>query len=234
LRRSNFSGTLKAEGDLAVLDLANLTFTARRIERLYLNKERTLDRFTTHLGAISEWASKATTEAGVAAGVMQFFNVQTKVGAGDDIKYDLRNPVAQALLLQSAVQAQNLLVAMDDATLNDYVLVDGKCCLRHPDAPPAPTHVSACAPSPALEAQRAEEERWLKFMRPGASDARAWLVVVQRDNTVPATAVADEKWLSPNGMSSYAGAHRHAVLFGALQARIGDFPLIAPISLFLD
>lgn len=66
-----------------------LTFVARHGERLYLNEDRTHDRFTLQLGAISEWGTTANKVVGAGVSVVQVLTMQGQRGSGNDVKYDI-------------------------------------------------------------------------------------------------------------------------------------------------
>src|SRR6266536_5340200 len=109
-----------------------LEFVAQHSERLYLNEERTHDRFTLLFGAIEEWIAKAMKEGGASLGPFHYIGLQAKLGSSNDVKFNITNPVAQAMLLRTALQDQKLVKEPNEAGLLEYVLVSGKSCMRHP------------------------------------------------------------------------------------------------------
>jgi hypothetical protein len=204
-----------------------LEFVAQHSERLYLNKERTHDRFTLLFGAIEEWIAKAMKEGGAALGPFHFIGLQAKLGSSNDVKFNITNPVAQAMLLHTSLQDRGMVKEPNEANFLEYVAVSGESCLRNPSVRIG-GHTKDCEPTDALEAQRADEELVLKAFNDKAS---VWLLTVQTAGGRVAGTL-DSTWVNPDALSSYP--HLSWTTFGVLQNRIGHIPLIAPLSIFLD
>jgi hypothetical protein len=210
-------------------EIKNLQFVAQHTERVYLNEERTHDRFTLFHGAIATWVSKGTAKGGLSL-KLGGFGPQAEIGSENQVTYDITDPMAQAMLLLTALQDNNTVKGLDDANVLEYVLVSGESCLRHPSVPSKRWHTDACMPTEELEERREDAELW---HRPFNDHARVWLLMIQRSDGIGrAAGVLDQKWVNDGVIPRFL--HRSWTTFGVLQDRVGDVPLIAPIAVFLD
>jgi hypothetical protein len=208
-------------------DLPKLHFRAQHTERVYLNEERAHDRFTSLFGAIATWVSKATKEGSVSLPIIP---LGAAVGSENAVTYDITNPVAQALLIRAALEDKRLVRPLDAAEPLEYVVVRGESCLRHPAViPRLKWHTEACTPTDELEGMRADAELVHRAFNRRAS---VWLLMILRDDGGRAAAVVDQKWLNDQAIPRFF--HKSWTTFGVLQDRVGDVPLIAPISVFID
>jgi hypothetical protein len=208
--------------------IETLRFVAQHVEPAYLHKDRVRDRFTASFGAISAWVAKASTTGGGKLGGLGI-EVEGRGERADEVTYDITNPIAQAMLIRASVEGQQMIRKLEEAEVLEYVVVAGKSCFRHPSLPEAGWHTGACEPTDELERQRADAELFHKPFDPSAS---VWILMVQLPTGGRAAAVVDRKWVNDGVVPRFF--HRSWTTFGVLQDRIGDTPLIAPISVFVD
>jgi hypothetical protein len=208
--------------------ISELHFVAQPAERVYLNEERAHDHFTGLFGAISQWIAKASREGTVKLGALGV-GLEGALGRGDEVTFDITDPVAQAMVMRRALEDQGRVKAVSDAEVHDYVVVAGESCLRHPAVKPqGEWHTTRCEPTEELEAQRADAELFHKVFN---SAAMVWLLMVLINDERRAAGVLDQKWLNDQAIPRWF--HRTWTTFGVLQDRIGDVPLIAPIAVFV-
>jgi hypothetical protein len=180
-------------------------------------------------GLLQHGVSKGVEKGGLSL-KLAGFGPQAEIGRENQVTYDITDPIAQAMLLLTALQDNNTVKGLDDANVLEYVLVSGESCLRHPSVPSKRWHTDACMPTDELEEYRADAELW---HRPFHDHARVWLLMIQRSDRIGrAAGVLDQKWVNDGVIPRFL--HRSWTTFGVLQERVGDVPLIAPIVVFLD
>jgi hypothetical protein len=58
--------------------------------------------------------------------------LEGQVEGANEVTYDIKDPVAQALILRAVLEDSPLLRPLDKARPLEYILVTGESCLRHP------------------------------------------------------------------------------------------------------
>ena len=209
-------------------EIGKLRFVAQDVETAYLNEQRAHERFTASSGAIASWVSSARREGGVRVGLWGA-GVDAQRRSGDEVTYDITDPIAQAMLLRASVESRGLLRDLDEARELEYVLVSGDGCYRHSSLPEAKWHSAACEPTDELEEARARSE---VLRKPFDEQAMIWLLMIQLADGGRAAALADRRWINDGVIPRFF--HRRWTAFGVLEDRAGDTPLITPIHVFVD
>lgn len=217
-------------------ELLKLRFVPRPLESLYLNTDRVTERFTSHLGAISEWTRRSEGEGGVGLDI-KVVKADVRRGGGNEISYDLHDATVRALLLRDALQAAGVIHSPETATVGQYVVCSGRSCLRHPNFPPGLITHEGCLPDTdprflALEQDRARAEALrLALAGPASVNDRMWLLTLGSDSNVTVAAILNTLWIN-DAVISYV--HTNWAMFGTLRERIGGVPTLAAIHVWVD
>src|SRR5690348_8493986 len=101
-------------------EILKLRFSAGPLQSLYLNQDRVNERFISHLGSISSFTQSAGKAKG--GGVdLKIVKADAQVSDGNQIMYSIADPVARALLLREALQAEGVVHTSESATVGQYV-----------------------------------------------------------------------------------------------------------------
>jgi hypothetical protein len=208
--------------------VAKLRFTAGPVERVYLNAESVSTHFTGSFGTISNWVVSLS-KGGKAGLAIPLVTAGANLETTNQITLDIANPLAQALILATALRDDQRLRDPLTARDGDYVLVTGAGCVRHPEVRPSGNwHPDKrCEPTEALEQRRADSEQ---FHRAFGDQARVWLLTVQTP-AGNAVATTDSRWLDDRSIPRFF--HRDWTLFGTLEDKIDGIPVVAPISVLM-
>lgn len=218
-------------------ELLRLRFVPRPLQSLYLNVDRVTERFTSHLGAISEWTRRSEAEGGVGVD-LKVVKADVRAGGGNELSYDLHDITVRALLLRDALQAAGAIRSPEQATVGQYVVCSGRACLRQPDLVPPGliTHEACLADTDprflALELDRVRAEAFrLALAGPASSNDRMWLLTLGPGADVIAAAVLNSLWIN-DAVISYI--HADWTMFGTLRERIGGVPTLAAIHVWVS
>ena len=201
--------------------VSQLRFQSGPVETLYLNEVRVRERFIAHLGAVEDVVRSATREAG--GEIALPLKIGGKVGGETSVTWTLSDPVAQVLVLRTALEERGEITGADRPEPGTYVVRSGLALLSRPGAFSVGRPVDPPELLAALEQERQHQEGWLRAMQ--GPEAKMWLLAVSDGPSVSA-AVLDNQWLRP-GLPSYLGGAVPWEIFGTLRSYIEDVPLLA-------
>lgn len=218
-------------------ELLKLRFVPGPLQSLYLNRDRVAERFTSHLGAISEWTRRSEGEGGIGVDI-KVVKADVRMGGGNEVSYDLHDFTVRALLLRGALQAAGVIRSPEEASVGQYVVCSGRACLRHPDLlPPGLIPHEGCLVDTdprflALELDRARQETFrLALAGPASSNDRMWLLILGPGADVTAAAILNSLWFNIS-ITSYI--HFDWTMFGTLRERIDGVPTLAAIHVWVS
>src|SRR5262249_54360201 len=141
--------------------------------------------------------------------------------SGDELTYDLHAALARALVLRTALQAENVIRPSREAGVGQYVVATGTPCLRSPhffeDLP-------GCIPDTdvryqSLEGDRARQEAMRSALAgPGGTNDLFWLLMLTEGDELIAASVLNSRWINDN-VISYAHLNIKWSMFGTLRER---------------
>jgi hypothetical protein len=194
-----------------------LSFVSGPVESLYLNETRVHDCFIGQLGAISSFTKTATKEAGFETPVIK---LSGGLSNQSDVTWNLeRQPIAQALVLRSALASQGQLYGPDCTTLGSYISFAGIAHISRPDAfdgdqqdwlwrqEQRPELYSK------LEAERARIEGNSRIME--GPEVDLWLLTLSEGKSICA-ATLDKRWLQ-SAAHHWVGLNYRWEIFGILR-----------------
>jgi hypothetical protein len=137
------------------------------------------------------------------------------------------------MLLQTSVEDRKEVMPLDSAAVGQYVLVRGDSCYRHSSLPEAKWHSPACDPPVDLEEWRSgAEELRAPFKNETGQPPMVYLLMVQLPTGDRAAALADLRWINDGVIPRKF--HRPWTIFGTLEDKVGDIPLITPIHVVVE
>jgi hypothetical protein len=217
-------------------DLLSLRFASGPVESMYLNEDRIEERFISHLGAITSWTRSARNEAG--AGVnLEIVGGDKRKAKSDELTYDLHAALARALVLRTALQAENVIRPSGEAGVGQYVVASGAPCLRSPHF--QSDHEQGCIADTdvryqSLEADRARQEAMrLALAGPGGTNDLFWLLMLTDGDELTAASVLNSRWIN-DAVVSYVHMNMKWTIFGTLRERISGVPTLAAIHVWID
>jgi hypothetical protein len=219
-------------------EILGLRFSSGPIQSLYLNEDRVNENFTIQLGAVAALVRSAGNQG---AGTLNFkiVEVSKQKAAGNEIHYDLHDPLARALTLRTALQSENLIQAPDNAAVGQYVVGSGVASLRSPDLglfySVYPQRILDDDPRiQELERDRAASEAMrIALAGPGATSDRMWLLTLTDDDQIAAASVLNTRWID-DSVISYVSTMFKWHIFGTLRQRISGVPLLAAIHVWIE
>jgi hypothetical protein len=207
--------------------LGKLRFDCTAVETLYLNQTRVRESFIGQLGAIESFTRTATKQGSVEAPVIKF---GAGLSAESGVTWTLTEPVAQALVLHTALQQEGALRPLAGAAPGSYVDVTGTGSISRPGMLDS-AHRSVLRSRPglygALEAERAAQENVLRMIE--GADASMWLMTIG-DGAELSASVLDERWLSRSA-SSWLTGYRWRVFAMVRRAHDTGVPLLATLHI---
>ena len=226
--------------------LEKLQFRMQTPLVLYLNRDRVDTLFVARLGSIQEFTQKAGKSLKGTLGVKVGFLGVAEASAGAEaghageasVTYTLDKPLAQALVLEAALAHDGAIRGIDAAQRGEYVSATGIACFRRPHTdPPGYTwgklHRPWCLQEQDNRFVQLEEKRALQEF--DSKGKEYWLLVLQKeDGTIVAASVADASWFDPNTSSSYMREHLPTTIFGILESKVEEIPLISPMLIMLE
>lgn len=226
--------------------LEKLQFRMQIPQVMYLNRDRVDTLFVATLGSVQEFTQKAGTSLEGTLGVKFGFlgvaeaSASGKAGhAGEaSVTYTLDKPIAQALVLEATLAHSGAIKGVDAAQRGEYVSATGIACCRRPNAdPPGYTfdelHRPWCLKKQDNRFVRLEQKRALQEF--DSQGREYWLLVLQEeDGMIVAASVADASWFDRNTWSSYQRAHLRTAIFGILESKVEEIPLISPMLIMLE
>lgn len=214
--------------------LKKLSFVSRPVESIYLNEIRAHENFIGQLGAIESFTREAVKGAEVKGGI-PFANIGGNLSSNAGVTWTLNDPIAQVLVLRTALEKENLLHDPDRAERGDYIRFAGQGFISRPGIL-ADQHrqiLEASRPDlyKELEADRAAKESVSQIIE--GPESRLWLLTID-DGVSLCTATLDNHWLRP--------AFRHWVGSGVPWEVLGIFrdrhstgiPLLAVIHVSMN
>lgn len=173
---------------------SRLRFRSRPVETLYLNETRVHDNFYGQVGAIESFSRAATKDGALEAPVVK---ISASVSSEASVTWTLSDPIAQVLVLRSALESQNLVRGENNAKPGDYIAHSGAGLVSRPEMfddlhrDSLEDHAGLYE---ALEAERAKQEDIARVIED--PDKKLWLLTVREGNSVCA-AILDNVWLRP-------------------------------------
>jgi hypothetical protein len=176
--------------------LGRLRIVSGPVESLYLNETRVHENFIGQLGAIESF-TRAAAKKGDMRGGMPFINFGGEVSSEADVTWTLSDPIAQALVLRTALKAQGLLSGLDGAAPGRYISFAGQAAISRPgvldDLQQARLHEYPGLYE-ALESERAKVENISRVTE--GPESNIWLLTISEGPSVCA-AIFDQRWLRP-------------------------------------
>jgi hypothetical protein len=194
-----------------------LSFVSGPVELVYLNETRVHDCFIGQLGAISSFTKTATKEAGFETPVVK---LSGGLSHQANVTWNLdKEPIAQALVLRSALESQGKLNGPDCTTSGSYISFAGIAHISRPDAFEREHEdwLSRGQQRPhlysKLEVERAKIEERARIMEDLQVDL--WLLTLSEGNAVCA-ATLDKRWLK-SAAHHWLGPDFRWEIFGVLR-----------------
>jgi hypothetical protein len=218
-------------------EILGLRFSSGPIQSLYLNEDRVNENFTIQLGAVATLVRSAG-QQGMGTLNFKIVEVGKQKTAGNEIHYDLHDPLARALTLRTALQSEGLIQTPDDAAVGQYVVGSGAASLRSPDLGAFHSvfpHIMEDDPRiQELERDRAASEAMrIALAGPAATSDRMWLLTLTVDDQIAAASVLNTRWID-DSVISYISTTFKWHIFGTLRQRISGVPLLAAIHVWID
>jgi hypothetical protein len=198
--------------------IGRLRFVSSPAPAIYLNEALVSETFIAHLGAVDSFTRTASRE--VTGGVKSIVSVGGAKGTQDQIEYDLSDPLTQALVLHSALGAEDQVRRPAVGTIvGSFVEAVGSAFfpgLNQPSATPSELEDVA-------RTVEAECERQIQVARAfGKIDAELVSLVLTGDNLVCGS-VIDRTHVRPNVAASYLANTQ--ICFGIMERVLGGLPL---------
>jgi hypothetical protein len=174
--------------------LDRLRFVSRPVEALYLNEDRVHDNFIGQLGAIESFTRTAAKEGSLEAPVIK---IGTRISSESGVSWSLSDPLAQVLVLQSALESQKLVDEIHAARPGHYVAFTGVGSVSRPgmfDDAHRERLRNHTLLYKGLEAERAKQESAARIIHDSKNSR--WLLTVSEGISVCA-ATLDSRWLRP-------------------------------------
>lgn len=226
---------------------ANTTYRSQPAERLYLNRDRLDSHFVGMIGALMTRQQEVQLDASgkVSVGLPGAVGVEGGMGrtSGGQFEWKLEDPIARALLLQSYLQREKLLLetAPTAKDLGRWITTEGDCTLFTPSGELHAEGIDAGVVAEAdalmenhegafnalLDLQQAQNAGYKKLG--GAADQYS-LVVLNGERGLSA-AVVDRAHFEMNSVSTYFAGRWG--MFGTVEALIEDVPTITVVYAWL-
>jgi hypothetical protein len=217
-----------------VLDL--VVTELQPLQSLYLNQQRVDEHFTTQIGAIASLGVAVDREVSGTVD-LKFFSIGKQKTVGEQVSYDMTNPLARVLVLRAALDLKGRIHRPEDAQINQYVVGSGVMCIQGPGfvAPGLSDCLDPTDPRMvALESNRAAVEAVrLGIGGPQPVWERMWLLTLLDDGHVNLATVLSTDAID-HAMSSYAIGRFRCSVFGILRQMIEGVPMLSPIHAWID
>jgi hypothetical protein len=200
--------------------VGRLRFVSSPAPAIYLNEQLVKEMFVAQLGAIDSFTRTAARELTGEGGVGGFLKVGGSKSGTQQVDYDLREPLTQALVLHSALGNEGKVQpARAGLLVGTYVDAIGEAYL--PDLGiPQPPLAGFDDQVAALEAERDRQQQVVRAF--GDMDTALTLLLLKSDSTLAAS-VIDMRHVRPGNAASYLGAQQAA--FGIMERSVVDVPL---------
>lgn len=207
------------------------TFPARQALTIYRDESTIQQLFVSHLGAAEDWLKSGGQALGGKVGVAGL-SASADRTSGQSVSYSLKDPTAQSLVLQNALDKEGRVKPPHDAQPGDYVSMTGHACVYAGQTAQEwnDWFANGVCPAPgssaALEALEKERERQQFFIRAlrGNDDNLVLLVLTEGNGPIVGAAVVWGSMVREDIFGSYNGFQVEA--FGILESRIHGLAVV--------
>jgi hypothetical protein len=200
--------------------VGRLRFVSSSAPAIYLNEQLVREMFVSQLGAIESFTRTAAREMAGEAGAGGFVKVGGSRSGTQQVDYDLKEPLTQALVLHSALGSQGSVQPVGaDLTRGTYIEAIGEAYLPDLGIPRHPL-TGLDDTVAALEAERDRQQQVIQAF--GGTDIPLTLLIMKNESMLSAS-VINRLYVRPGIAASYLGGPQ--VAFGLMEGSIANVPL---------
>jgi hypothetical protein len=215
-----------------------LSYPRQAYPNFYLNVERIGHRFHSYLGSIREFNESIERSGDANAEVQAIFvkaGVKRGRGSGEEVTYDLADPLAQVLVLRACLAtAGELRTDVRSAPATDFVLARGAGGLVQPNKVAESPIWSSRGVPPEVVAEIADEQHRQAALGTGPDpEPLYWAALAASDYGLVVSLLGDASLIGTD-VRSWSGVEMSYCIFGQKMRNWDSWTLVQPLHIWVE